>query len=317
MARTTKTKNKKKSRSASPGVWKGPGARRGAIAVLAIACAGGAAWASWIGIERLERQAASIQRSDGPRVVIEWPVREGREGTWMPEFERARLVELTETALSERWGTYTGEGLAGAGRELESTGWFKGSPTLEHKDGRVHISGVWREPKAVVRKGEFAYLVSADARMLPLMYPADAELDALPSILGVRTEPPVRVDGIHGVGELWGAPVVAPAIALADALQRESFANQILGVDVARLNGEGQGKLEIVTKQGGRVVWGSAPGVFRPGEQDDATRLARLRRVNGMHGSINAGRDRLEIFGERVVIDQAAALPFDPPANNR
>lgn len=318
----------KKKNTSVEGAWArltGPAMRRVGVGMGAALMVGAAGWGVLFGLGELEARAGALLAPEGPIVVaFDWPPAAGEgdadgatagEASWLPASERRRLEMIVERAFGGEPGALTGVPLARAGRDLMATGWFEGPPSVRREpDGRIGVEGAWRVPAGVVQMRDAAYLVSRDARLLPLVYAPGTRAGRLPTLVGVRVQPPTRSDGALAHGEPWAPDLVDAGLALADLLRAETFAEQVRAIDLSRINDAGEGRIELITQRGGRVVWGGRPGVFRPGEQPDATRLERLRLIDQRYNSIDAGRDRLEIFGERVVIDQLGPTPARTPS---
>jgi len=249
----------------------------------------------WVGLDRLDARAAEILTKAQDEVTIDWPAMEPGGATWMPASEQRRLHDLAVGAASGGSGLDVAP-LREVGRALAQTGWFVGPPDVRREgDGTLAIGGTWRVPAAVVRVGKRERLIAWDGVPLPLEYEIGKS--------GVRylinptvATPPAPRTAIEHVP--WPGQDVAGGLALLDLLDdHPGVIAQVHGIDLTRGGG-----LEIITDEGTRVVWGAAPGVFRPGEQGTESKLRRLIVLLEKTGRIDAGSKRAEIQGPNVLV---------------
>ena len=79
------------------------------------------------------------------------------------------------------------------------------------------------------------------------------------------------------------------------------------GVDVAGyLNG---GPIELISKDGNRVVWGAPVDEWTPGEPTVVEKVERLKQLIATSGAIDGGLPRIEIHRTYVEIDQRGRAP--------
>jgi hypothetical protein len=281
---------------------------RGALLIGAVLLVVGGVVALSAGERALAERAAELRTA--PRVEIEfvWPALRGatmradqRPPTWLPEAVRTGLERLTAEHLNAN--PLDREALASASHALAATGWFIGTPRLERLHaGRVRVEARWREPVAVVRSGDRDYLVGADAHLLPLSYPH--RQSGLRAIIAPYAPPPERP------GQLWIGGDVEAGLRLLALLQATAAFDQVAGVDVSGWVRDRE--LVIVTDRGRRVVWGSAPGDWAPGEPTTEWKLARLQELRddpAFGRRIDAGRPVLWLTNPRGVM-------FEPPARH-
>lgn len=244
-----------------------------------------------------------------PEVVLNWPLidpKNPKAGTWLPESDQAELLRVAQNAIGTP-DPLSRRPLSAVGRALGQTGWLRSMPKVRRDDvGRIVVTAEWRRPLGVVRYGGRDHLVSWEGRLMPPVYaPGTSGQPVLLGVTGVPASPgPARYEQLLEHSD----PHAASGLALLRVLVAQPYAEQVAGVDVSPLalaSGRvGAGMIEIVTTHGTRVVWGSAPGSFRPGEQADDVKLARLAELNRQYGRIDGRASRLEIFGSVVEIDR-------------
>lgn len=251
----------------------------------------------WVGLGRLDARAGEILTRPAYEVEIGWPTMDEGGATWMPASEQRRLHDMA-VASGEGGGGLDVTPLREIGRTLAQTGWFVGPPEVRRRgDGAVEVSGAWRVPAAVVRVGRRERLIAWDGVPLPLEY-ATGKSGVRYLINPTVATPPAPRTAIEHVP--WPGEDVRGGLALLDLLDdHPGVLAQVHGIDLTRGGG-----LEIVTDEDGRVVWGAAPGAFRPGEQSSDEKLRRLVMLLEKTGRIDAGVKRVEIQGPNVLVQK-------------
>ncbi len=266
------------------------------IIIASVGVLGGLALTAggWVGLDKLDEHAGTIATPPNVEVSFSWPALDGAavgddSGTWMPGSERSRLREIALNA-AKGGRVLDPAALREVCNALHATGWYADPPRVRRLgDGTIHIAGEWRLPAAVVRSGDRERLVSWDGIALPLEYRAGA------SGVHVLTNPSRPAPALSG--EAWQGDDVAAGLALLDLLNdHPELMEQVVGVDLAR-----GGRLAILTDQNARVIWGAAPGVFRPGEQPTDIKIDRLMRMRREAGRIDGGWAWVEIFGTHIL----------------
>jgi len=289
----------KKQKSGS--VLGSPAARAGALIAGAALGVGALGAGTVYGAMYLEARAEALGAGGGaPAVLILWPALAGGEDrvTWLPAGERERLTTVARTAL-ENEGALSVDGVRSASRELWAQGWFSERPTVRRTaEGAVIVEGRWRVPAAAVRFDGLDRLIAWDGAALPLKYPRGQS--GMRVILGASFGP--EGDGVVDPARSWPGEDVGAALSLLNLLRIEGLDQQVAAVDAGRVFKDGM--LEIVTTRGGRVVWGSPVGRYAPGQKSDAERVEVLRALLGRTGMLDAGEERVEIYGPRVEIDR-------------
>ena len=288
--RATRRKARREIDWAGMRLW---GGRAGAVLLLLAAAVG-----LTFGVGRLRAMAsqtlASRERGGILEVSFEWPPIPGSGGkTWLPDRDQAELIRAAERAAGVD-DPLSVEPIREISEELARTGWFTSAPRVRRiGPGRVVVSPEWRRPAAVVRWRDRDYLISSEGEPMPPVYrPGGGNR---PVILGCREGPTGR-DGP------WPGQDVHAGLLLLKTLWRAGLIEPIAGVDVsAYYDG---GALEIVTAHSTRIVWGSAPGEWKPGEPSVEERIARLKGLIETTGRIDGGQQRIEIHRARVEIDR-------------
>jgi hypothetical protein len=279
--------------------WAGAG--RWASRVCSVLVLIGAAAGLTFGVGMLRERASaalSVGSAGGMlEVSFAWPALSGDPGqTWLPERDQEDLILAASRAVREV-DPLSSAPLRAISEQLVRTGWFAEPPTVRVIEaGVVGVLGRWRQPGAVVRWGERDYLVSMQAMPMPPVYRAGGS--ERPVILGVEHGPDagrVRFD------RPWPGLDVRAGLDLLGVLSKAGLLDQVAGVDVAGYRSGGG--LEIVTAGGGRIVWGSEPEGWKPGEPGVAERVDRLRKLRERTGRLDGGQRRIEIHRARVEID--------------
>lgn len=261
----------------------------------------GAAAGLTFGVGMLRERASAALAGDvagGVRAVsFAWPALAGDpKQTWLPERDREDLILAASRAVREI-DPLSSAPLRAISEQLARTGWFVEAPTVRLLEpGVVGVSGRWRQPGAVVRWGERDYLVSMQAMPMPPVYRAGGS--ERPVIFGVEHGPEA---GRVQFDRPWPGLDVRAGLDLLGVLSKGGLLDQVAGVDVAGYRAGGG--LEIVTTGGGRIVWGSEPEGWKPGEPSVAERVDRLRKLRERTGRLDGGQRRIEIHRARVEID--------------
>lgn len=255
------------------------------------------------GIEPLKDRVGEL-RADPLIVEFAWPKLAGADGggTWMNPTEQDRLRAVALATLTA--DPFDRAALERTQEALSATGWFREAPTIQRLPGGVvSIRAPWRAPAAVVRYGGWDHLVARDSSLLPVRYPIGAA-DTLPVILNTYTGPPKSRAGGAGYGLTWAGGDIGAAISLFDQLRKSDRYGSVSAIDVSRYVPEGL--LTIITTNGGRIVWGAAPGAGAPGEVADSVKLERFENLFADPSWLGADRPPVEIHTSVVLIDESA-----------
>jgi hypothetical protein len=165
----------------------------------------------------------------------------------------------------------------------------------------VSVEADYREPIALVRCVGGYRLVDRQGVCLPGLYTSNQvrQID-LPWVTGVGAAAPE-------VGAIWPGDDLAAGLSLVRRLAAEPYARQILRYDVSQRDEADRIRLTLHTA-GGAVRWGLPPGQEQAIEEDAAVKVRRLRELVEAYGSINAGRQVVEIYGPWSPLDASERL---------
>lgn len=267
------------------------------------------------GVATLHTETEQRMRASEVAIEIAWPT----VGEGGPSMLPVAVQAALETRVREAVGTAPDplriEPLKAASRALATSGWTDGEPrVVRTSSSELHIEPVWREwDGVVVRRDGTDYAIDSKLRLLPQRYAADSFAgEDGPRYRYVKNphHSPPRDSGFREFDyqTAWQGVDVQASVDLLMLLKRESFYEQVAGIDAGSFRV--QGILEIETTHGTTVIWGRPVGEFNPGEASDEEKIASLRRTAAdarWGGRIDAGRPKLDISaGGAVVIEHPA-----------
>jgi len=233
------------------------------------------------------------------------------ETSWLPEQFQEQLISLAKETMGDNADPLSREPLDRVAEALEATGWFVGRPgVFREPEGVLRVQAAWRIPAAVVRRGATDQLVSWDGYPMPVTYKADQS--KLPVIHGVITGGP---DGgvKSAFSRPWEGEEVSAALELLRLLSGKAWTSQVAGIDVKDL--AATKRLTIMTRRGGRVIWGGRASKPLWGEISTASKLDRLaelqRKFNSIDANVTEG-SALEIYWERPLVLNISASNTGP-----
>ncbi|MEQ8318064.1 MAG: hypothetical protein RIE77_06285 [Phycisphaerales bacterium] len=326
-AATKKKARRGKAKDAGPLLPEGS-TRKLVLACVGLVLATGVVLGAGLGIPALGRQAAQRINEQSDSIFIQLTPPEGMPpASYDAIMDRAEAAYRASAAELGAMAALRPEPLRAVQEAMASTGWAASTPIVTRRrptrtdeqgegPGRndIVIEMDWRRPVAVVRSAAFQpgvrpglrdTAIDASGDVLPLSGPPES-LPGLKVILNPASMPGPADRG--DANPTWPGQDIQDAIALLALLERERFAVQITGIDLAE-HGEGQ-RLLVVTTTGGRVVWGAPPGgegVYR-GEVSEERKLANLRSLVDATGQLDGGQERVEIHwpGTVLIGDDAA-----------
>lgn len=260
------------------------------------------------GASLVNRRASVHLSTTESKISIEWPSLEGAPGqTWLPEDTQHELLAIAYDRIERApFSPLDPAPLGELARDLTATGWFEKIERVERAaGGEVRVRGEWRVPTAWIRHNERDYLIAAGGEVLPTAWAV--EETSLPRVISVKSPPPSTREGRVALGEKWKGDDLRAGLMVLRLLGRYPFASQVRAVDVAGYSEKK--RIELVTDRGTRVVWGAAPGDFKPGEVSTQVKLERLSLLaSGREYSnrIDAGEERLEICGPYMEVVRVA-----------
>jgi len=265
--------------------------------VVGVALAGLLAW----GVPKLrsrllERSLAQAERSDsvdsGMHVVSYETL-----PAWFDETRQQLVSSRVRSAVGDL-STIDQTRLSRARDAMLSTGWFEDIRQIRLADGGGFlVDASFHTPFAIIRHGEFDFLVTPEGRLMPMEWPA-GHRPATPhyvALLGASSAAPAAV------GERWSGADVAAGLELARAIASESWYSKIAGIELSRVASENA--LILVTNDGGRLIWGRAPDDRSVAEVPTETKLRTIDYLFRTTGRVDAGGGRIiDLRGDLVTV---------------
>jgi hypothetical protein len=268
-----------------------------------------------VGLRPLEARAAKVVSHTPVRIDIAWPVMarpaakakagakptpEAAPQTWLPRQQQEELLALAQEAYhgtgaaapTGREG-FSRSPLERIGQALAASGWFEGTPMVRRtSDSTISVEGAWRIPAALVRHDGKDYLISWDAKPMPLVYDAGAA-KSMRVILDPALGPPMNQDGSRDFATSWQGEDIAASLELLQLMVDKPWYRQVSGIEASQYSAKGQ--LTLVTPEKTRVVWGGRPSKPAIGEVSTAQKLAYLSQLLHDCKRIDAGHDLIYI----------------------
>ncbi len=147
---------------------------------------------------------------------------------------------------------------------------------------RVHIACEYRKPGAMVRVPEGLLPVDVNGVLLPTGDFTPQEAAHYPRIEGIETP------SSDAAGRPWGDPRVEAAAKLAEILSPYWTQLQLARIILMQPEPTSRSEwlLELQTRGGSRVIWGSPPDVSRGDEASTEVKIRRLDIYYKEHGSL-------------------------------
>lgn len=242
--------------------------------------------------------------SEPPTIVIK------NRPHWMSDL----LVERIAATARPRGlhSAFDREMLAQARRALQNNPWISHVYSVRRayrkKPGdTLEIDCEYRVPVALVRWGDFYWLVDRNGYRLPELYKSsevpqivrvvDGRVD-IRIIDGVRKPPPEKA------GQKWVGEDLAAGLEMVQLLSDKTYAQQILKIDVANFGSAREPHIVLVTRFGTQVRWGLTPSECAKDPFIDvstATKLDRLQKLYAQFGRVDGGHQSgIQIYGERM-----------------
>lgn len=279
----------------------------GARLILAIALIGSTAFVLTFGVSKLEARTQSLMATND--VTFAWPVVRsipGEDGptAWPPRDVQQRLLAMARDRVRQYPDPLSRQTLAAIGTDMLATGLFEEVRAVRRRPGGViEIQGAWRRPTAAVRHDGHDQLIGPGAEVMPVRLSAGQR--SIRVILGVAFNPPTRSDGTPAYAEAWPGEDVQAGLLVLEQLRDRAYWHQVKAIDVSgHLRSQ---RVEIITDRGSRVVWGAAPGTFKPGEVGTERKLQHLQALFERYGRIDAGQNRVTVFYEYTDVDRSAS----------
>lgn len=279
------------------------GGRAGFIASILVLLTGAALL--WWGVPRLKARMDDriISASGGGGVEY------ASAPAWLDARRRAEISDRVTMAAGDG-SVLDPHRLAKARAALLSTGWFRSVEQVRLADnGGFLVDATFVRPFAVIRHGEFDYLIDDEGRLLPMQWTA-GHRPAQPHYLAiVGTGEPHRGE----FGTVWPGHDVAAALELARVLVGRPWFEQVAAIDLSDFNRTEM--LSLVTVNNGRVLWGRAPSDRSVAEVTPDSKLRTLDYLYASERRIDSGGGRtIDLRGDLVTVRASAAAP-EAPAN--
>lgn len=219
--------------------------------------------------------------------------------------------------VSDRVAMAVGDGsvldpnrLAKARAALQTTGWFHSIEQVRlADDGGFLVEATFVRPFAVIRHGEFDYLVDESARLLPMQWTAGHRPAEPHYIAVVGTSEPNRGD----YGSPWPGADVAAALELARLLIGKPWYSEIAAIDLSQYAQDQT--LALITRNNGRLLWGRAPSDRSVAEVTPDAKVRTLDYLYATQRRIDSGGGRsIDLRGDLVTV-RADAPADTAPAN--
>jgi len=165
----------------------------------------------------------------------------------------------------------------------------------KHRDGRIEVDVVFREPVLMLQTGSGMYAIDAEGVILPPGDFTPEDTHQFPVAVNVRSLPQ------GPAGSNWGDPAVVGAAQLAATLAPEQNIDThwkrlhltaiFIPTPTTARRTLDQIDYELITDGGSRIVWGRAPGADRL-EPPVSTKLQKLEFYLQQHGSYEEPKGR-------------------------
>lgn len=288
----TKTKSRGRSKAKAAPTWDTERTRRG-LKVVAAVTALLAVGFGWNPAERalndyLTKRSA-LETTLDRVVLVDQP--EWMSPVVADELRRLVADRLTPDRLDQR-------GVAIAAEALDANAWVDNVLRVRRlADGGAEVTAAYRQPVAVLQGRDGYFLIDEHGVRLPGVYSqAQATRIALPLIIGVNRPTPVP-------GSTWSGAEVEAGIRLAQLVQAEPYADQVMAFDVSQRDRQGRVRLVMHTAQG-QVRWGLPPGEERAIEHPADVKLGWLREVASERGSIDAGGAIVDLYTPAIQVSK-------------
>lgn len=255
----------------------------------------------------LHDRASQRLRQEPILVRFTWPLAPGETESWLAQSARNDLLTRAYDALDQHPDILSSRQLTAVAGAVKATGWFRGQPTVRRLSAReIEVSGDWRVPAVVARKGGRDYLIAWTGELLPMHWTAGES--NLRAIVRPMFDPPGDAQGRLRFGEPWQGEDIRASLELFALLRTQPYWDQVRDIEPSPSRQAGRIELTIITDRDSRIVWGlrpSASGVDR-GEPPTNVKLANLRELRERFGRIDAGRPAVAINTYNVVVPNLA-----------
>lgn len=230
---------------------------------------------------------------------------------WMSEMLAVQIAQIVRPTGTH--SAFDRQMLADASAALQASPWVKSVRSVRRAFGdapgdTIEIDAEFRAPVALVRWGNYFWLVDGDGVKLPEQFsPTQDEMRRI--ILGRDGRVNIRV--VEGVkrppteaGKKWSGEDLSAALDMIKILHGNPFAEEIISINVQNFAGRSdprEAQVVLKTRHNTEIRWG------RPIDAKDyyvevatSQKLDRLRQVFEQYGRVDAGRAWIDIRFDRV-----------------
>jgi hypothetical protein len=249
----------------------------------------------------VDRELAAPTRP--PRMVLV------NRPAWMSDILAEQIVNYAQPAGLH--SSFNRQLLADTGNKLAGDPWIRHVNQVrrvyyQNPGDTIEIDCDYRVPAALVKWGNFHWLVDGQGTRLPEQYTADQ----LPRIM-FGEDGKVNVREIDGVthapcepGKTWAGDDLAGGLELAKLLDGQSWAEEIRKIDVSNMNGRRdarEAQIVLITEYGTQVRWGRPPSASDGFvEVPTATKLAALQAIYDQKKRIDANQAWIDVRFDHV-----------------
>ena len=276
--KSTKKKTKRKSAGRLK-EFNWPKITRICIVVAVLLHLSGLIWIFQWGIPKLEGYASGQRQVEVVEVQFNDPP------AWMNGDLELSLMLKAQSQLSGN--PLNREELVTVRQALLSTGWFNDVTQVKRvAQDRVEIDGQFVDPYAVIRDREGDHLIDPFGTLLPRSYTIGAAPQFI-AVTGVHFPRPIRP------GEAWDGGDITAALRMLRVIDHQAWRQQVIEVDISEYLTDH--RVDLITAQGGRIIWGSPPGEEQSLEALADFKLRLLEEQFQRSGFIDAGLPLLDL----------------------
>jgi hypothetical protein len=246
--------------------------------------------------------------TEPPRIVL------ANRPAWMTDYLAEEIIKTAEPIGLH--SAFDHKLLVDIVNSLQTNPWVKKVNCVrrlfDQKPGdTVAIDCEYRAPAALVKWGQYYWLVDSQGVKLPEQYTAEE----LPRIM-LSPDKHINVRIIDGVshpptesGAIWPGQDLAVGLEMARLLTGNDWAEQIRDIDVRNFDGRrdpSSAQIVLVTRFGTQVRWGRPPGAKDAFVEAPATnKLAALQDIYNEDKRIDANQPWIDVRFDRVTCPTA------------
>jgi hypothetical protein len=239
--------------------------------------------------------------SQPPKVVLkDRPV-------WMTDLLAEQIIRSVRPAGAH--SAFDHQLLVDVGQMLATNPWIRQVKQVrraydQQPGDTIEIDCDYRAPIALVHWRDYYWLVDGDGVKLPEQFTAQQ----LPRIvIGQNRKMNIRIiEGVHNPpvesGRKWPGDDLAAGLDLVKVLYGQSYAEEIVSVDVSNFNGrvdQREAQLVLGTRYETQIRWGQ-PVATRGFEVPTALKLRRLKDVCAEYGRVDGHRPWIDIRFDKI-----------------